>query len=622
MPLMRSIKSIEILGLLSLTLTWLLYGRGVSLPFYSDDLLQIPFMQSTPWFAFWYTAGPYGDYRPLHFTLWRIFYWVVGPNQPMLFHSLNIFLHAVCGLWVGALALRRQEASPWFAAACTAIFIAFPFAFDGVLWVSSFSYPLVTALTVCAVVVYLLARTNDNPRLYVLAMALTLLAGFAFEGGIITGAIILLTEITLAPRPFSRWAIVGVATSILPFMLIAGFTPAASGTFSLLPPIQNILAALQAIVFPVAPLATLAQTIGLNSLLALSIIGLLILFGIGYWLYRVNLINWFLFGLGWVALWCAIPLLTQNYNWMRDPMRVFYPSAAGIAIIWALVIDAPRKWWPLQAALAALIILPASLFVYSRTTLYEQAGKALQDAIAVAYQTPDTVFINLPGRITPNQRWYPLGHEGPILMPPPNTITDVVRVNTGLPNTATERSAGNILPALDYTIEPAGESLGLADIRSTNPIVSTTYDSDQIHLDLIGQVTNETPTQPPAARFSDSIALVFAGCSQLSPTHAQIDLTWQLTAPLTGAPTTFVHLLNAAGEIVAQADGDPLHGLYPFAQWQVGELVTDVRTVRELSNSIVGINVGVWEPATSQRWEAVDANGNALPDGVLFVSCP
>jgi hypothetical protein len=206
-------------------------------------------------------------------------------------------------------------------------------------------------------------------------------------------------------------------------------------------------------------------------------------------------------------------------------------------------------------------------------------------------------------------------------MPPPNTISDLVRVNTGLPNTATERSAGDILPALGYTIEPAGESLSLTDIRSTKPIVSTTYDSAQIYLDLIGQVTNETPTQPPAARFSDSIALIFAGCSQLSPTHAQIDLTWYLTAPLTGTPTTFIHLLNAAGEIVAQADGDPLHGLYPFVQWQVGELVNDVRTVRGLSNSVMGINVGIWEPATGQRWEAVDTNGDVLPDGVLFVAC-
>jgi hypothetical protein len=52
-------------------------------------------------------------------------------------------------------------------------------------------------------------------------------------------------------------------------------------------------------------------------------------------------------------------------------------------------------------------------------------------------------------------------------------------------------------------------------------------------------------------------------------------LHWGACGPVLANYQTFVHLLAADGEIVAQGDGEPLQGQYPTAFWQTGELLRD-----------------------------------------------
>jgi hypothetical protein len=65
------------------------------------------------------------------------------------------------------------------AALTTALFTLAPFAFDAVLWVSSFSYPLTTALALGALLVYNVAREKGHRKLHLGALVLTALAALA-----------------------------------------------------------------------------------------------------------------------------------------------------------------------------------------------------------------------------------------------------------------------------------------------------------------------------------------------------------------------------------------------------------------------------------------------------------
>ncbi|MGB9594304.1 MAG: hypothetical protein ACPL7R_09235, partial [Anaerolineae bacterium] len=132
-------------ALTAFAVTAALYRHAIGLPFYSDDLLQILWVRATPLLDFWRSVSPYGDYRPLQFSLWKALQ-VLGLLQPAPAHALNLLAHALCGALVGALAARHAERSAAVAALAAALFAAFPFAVDAVAWASSFSYPLALAL--------------------------------------------------------------------------------------------------------------------------------------------------------------------------------------------------------------------------------------------------------------------------------------------------------------------------------------------------------------------------------------------------------------------------------------------------------------------------------------------
>lgn len=62
---------------------------------------------------------------------------------------------------------------------------------------------------------------------------------------------------------------------------------------------------------------------------------------------------------------------------------------------------------------------------------------------------------------------------------------------------------------------------------------------------------------------------------QAEPTETTLDVTlaWQAQMPIDHDYTAFVHLLNEAGELVAQLDRPPAG--YPTSNWHVGEIVQD-----------------------------------------------
>ncbi len=75
-----------------------------------------------------------------------------------------------------------------------------------------------------------------------------------------------------------------------------------------------------------------------------------------------------------------------------------------------------------------------------------------------------------------------------------------------------------------------------------------------------------------AVSFADAILL--RGWSLAQDADAlTATLTWQAQAPLNENYTAYVHLLNPAGDLVAQLDRPPAG--YPTADWHVGEIIQD-----------------------------------------------
>jgi hypothetical protein len=79
-----------------------------------------------------------------------------------------------------------------------------------------------------------------------------------------------------------------------------------------------------------------------------------------------------------------------------------------------------------------------------------------------------------------------------------------------------------------------------------------------------------------------------------------LEIVWQLRQPVAETIHAFVHVRDADGRIVRQADGAPVGGGYPFALWSVGETVRERRTINDVPPGGT-VAIGVYRPESGER---------------------
>ena len=134
---------------------------------------------------------------------------------------------------------------------------------------------------------------------------------------------------------------------------------------------------------------------------------------------------------------------------------------------------------------------------------------------------------------------------------------------------------------------------------------------------LPGSQVEETDEIANGSTFAHGITL--AGHKVLSQvasaTHFMI--FWHADNLVATDLTVFVHMLNADGEIVSQADGRPLNGDWPTSAWEPGNPVHDPRRLAYSSALPPGeynILVGLYDPATGLRAPAHGPDGSEWAD--------
>lgn len=117
---------------------------------------------------------------------------------------------------------------------------------------------------------------------------------------------------------------------------------------------------------------------------------------------------------------------------------------------------------------------------------------------------------------------------------------------------------------------------------------------------------------PSSARLGEAITFLGWDSSAASregiiATHGQsfpLDLFWRTDQSLTESYTVFVHLVNSAGEVVADADSPPFSGLYATNLWSVGESLRDRHPFTipaKLPPGKYSIEIGMYLPSNGTR---------------------
>jgi 4-amino-4-deoxy-L-arabinose transferase-like glycosyltransferase len=101
--------------------------------------------------------------------------------------------------------------------------------------------------------------------------------------------------------------------------------------------------------------------------------------------------------------------------------------------------------------------------------------------------------------------------------------------------------------------------------------------------------------------------------------EVNVTLYWAAQAPVPADYTVFLHLAAPEGPPCAQADGQPQHGAYPTSFWDMGEIVTDSRTIAvpaDLAPGEYPLVAGMYLLETGERLPWLAPDGSPLGDAV------
>ena len=110
---------------------------------------------------------------------------------------------------------------------------------------------------------------------------------------------------------------------------------------------------------------------------------------------------------------------------------------------------------------------------------------------------------------------------------------------------------------------------------------------------------------PLSAVFESRVALLgydYGGAKEGDSLH--FTLYWKSLGRIDTDYTVFVHLLDKEGNLRAQGDYPPVHGIFPTSQWQPGDVVRDERVVAlppDLPPGDYSLIIGLYDPGNGQR---------------------
>jgi 4-amino-4-deoxy-L-arabinose transferase-like glycosyltransferase len=305
-----------------------------------------------------------------------------------------------------------------------------------------------------------------------------------------------------------------------------------------------------------------------------------------------------------LAVYGALIRYIFTINWSGYQGRLAYAAAAPVAALlaagWQFAVEralgGKRLWLSSLFPLLGLALTGGSLIwliapAYSRPQLYQppvaasRACLRLGDALLLeAYDAPQrtrpggTIPVTLYGYGRGEAAGVPLrielvGREGAVVAAGQLTLAwstgEVFSHTVTLPVAAAAQPARAVLRAGRRDEEGGWQAAATAagTAVATPPGLTT--------LKLAPAATfTRAPENRSNVIFGEQLALI-----GYDVTDDGLTLYWRALAEMTADYTTFVHVLDEAGQLVTQNDGQPAGGAYPTSIWDIGEFVADEKEI-------------------------------------------
>jgi hypothetical protein len=187
----------------------------------------------------------------------------------------------------------------------------------------------------------------------------------------------------------------------------------------------------------------------------------------------------------------------------------------------------------------------------------------------------------------------------------------------------------------DVTLEPGQNTFTFSAYPGAEVIDSVLHsgDSREVSIALSDVTLNRCrhARLPPTAQsleasFGDQVELLGYAMKpedgQIAPRgRLHVTLYWQSLAEMDQDYTIFVHLVDQAGRIYSQHDGQPAAGFYPTSNWKDGGVIEDVHLIEVPADIPAGsysIKIGIYLLLTMERLQL--SSGTAQKDHLVLDS--
>lgn len=643
--------------LLCSLLTLGLYWRTIPLPYFWDDVVHFDFATSRTFLQVWTNVTGLPYYRPVVFTLYKIFFELLPIGSTWLPHLFSLSIHALNGVLVGRLACRlylsassvsstesfgaRLTKADMASLLASLFWVVYPFGALPLAHFAAVMHPLVTLFALGATLAALEHGRTRRQRWLVLAAGLTLLAPYVHEGGIMVGLIVaFVLFVNNWPMPRRDHWLLGLfpllSAIFLPVWLAI---PKTRGGF-VWHGWETVYGAVsffaQGPTFPLQLLARpLIDRLGWWDIAAIGAVALLAMAIAAVILLRQRQWRSLAVGLGWAGLAMLPSVVSLPMDYIVTSPRLLYYPGAGAAALWAVVcleVVSPVRRPAVRATLASgwalVIAIPPIFFVAREVKLHVLALPQLRELAAIAREHPDErpLIINGLNFLTYRHAWYALGHEGVNVMAPYILFDELLWINSGVKTAFTEATflpikteTGDLLHSTLNEHMPWDWATLAARATAYDRVWVTVYSETQIRTIEAGTVKNGEAVRPAKylANFEDKVFLTEAQYA-VENGEAVVTLQWKYRGPDPDA-TIFRHLLDCQASPLAIGDGYALERMLQFTYLSPGAEVRDVRHMpldAISSDGCYSLEVGLFHPDGS-RVRVFTPDGSEFENAVV-----
>jgi hypothetical protein len=405
--------------------------------------------------------------------------------------------------------------------------------------------------------------------------------------------------------------------------------------------LQNTAYFLQGVVYPFTGVGGwLFHARGVNDMVAVvGLSGLGIAVAVMVQLtHKATLRSW----LPW--LWCILAslpsILFLLFEYVINGPRLLMVASVGVAWLWTdvllLFVRGAEMGSRSRLARTAVAIVAVTLllgqnvrFVRQRMDLHQVLGDGFKQVVEATVRAneagKETIVLNFPSWFATVRSDYALGHDGVLFWPdyvPPGIFMAVHTGEFGDLNFVRVDAIRPDLEKLYYGLTgPTPDWPMLSSVPSQ--VLRTDYGEEELSLLPVGELlmAEENETEPVATfegNTGETAVVLLDARTQVSDSGVRVDLMWQVPQALNNS-TVFVHLLNGDGQLIDQADGEPLGGSLPFELWPKDGQILDTRWMAVEDASANVVLIGLYDRISGERLAAYSADGLLLPDNSLAI---